>query len=225
SEEQTRAIHRSQRLKYSLKGHEKKRDRIPEIVKTHHAAQRLLTIRIIVNPFAEVIDFPSALMRSRRDHERFIDLISAVCFLRQFQKKEKQTAGGVVFIECDLTDYRTAYEIMTHILPSTLTSFPKSALELYETVREVIKKKASEENLSAIEVSVTQRELREATGMSQMFVKRNMRTLSDYEYVITAGGHGQRSRKSYRLVADEAIRLIDLSVIPTPAEIGARVKL
>ena len=225
SEEQTRAIHASQRLKYSIKGYQKKKEQIPEIIRTHHAAQRLLTMRTIVNPFAEVIDFPSSLMRSRRDHERFIDLISSVCFLRQFQKEEKQTKESVVFIECDLTDYKTAYEIMTHILPSTLTSFPKSALELYEILREVIKKKAKEDGLLPVEVSVTQRELREATGMSQMFVKRNMRTLSDYEYVFTTSSPGARSRKSYRLVSDEAILLIDLSVIPTPEEIKLKINI
>jgi len=225
SETQTRAIHASQRKKYSVERFTEKENLIPIIIKTHYAAQRLLRVRVIVNPFAEVIDFPSSLMRSRRDHERFIDLISSVCFLRQFQKKNKQTKDGVVFIECDLTDYKTAYEIMTHILPSTLTSFPKSALELYEILREVIKKKAKEDGLLPVEVSVTQRELREATGMSQMFVKRNMRILSDYEYVFTIGSPGARNRKSYRLVADEAIRLIDLSVIPTPEEIKLRVKL
>ena len=164
-------------------------------------------------------------MRSRRDHLRFIDLIACVCFLRQFQKEEETTKEGINYIKCDLEDYRTAYRIMKEILPSTLTSFPKSALELYETLRDVIKKKAKEESLSPVEVSVTQRELREATGMSQMFVKRNMRILSDYEYVITAGAPGSRSRKSYRLVADEAIRLIDLSVIPTPEEIKLKMNL
>jgi len=225
SETQTRAIHASQRKKYSVRRFTEKETLIPQIIKTHFAAQRLLIPRTIVNPFAGVLDFPSSLMRSRRDHERFIDLISAVCFLRQFQKEEKQTKEGVVFIECDLTDYRTAYEIMTHILPATLTSFPKSALELYEILRKVIKKKAKEDGLLPVEVSVTQRELREATGMSQMFVKRNMRTLSDYEYVISFGSPGARSRKSYRLIADEAIRLIDLSIIPTPSEIESRVKL
>ncbi|MCF6334294.1 MAG: toprim domain-containing protein, partial [Spirochaetales bacterium] len=225
SETQTRAIHASQRKKYSVERFTEKESLIPQIIKTHFAAQRLLIPRTIVNPFAEVIDFPSALMRSRRDHERFIDLISSVCFLRQFQKEEKQTKEGVTFIECDLGDYKVAYEIMTHILPSTLTSFPKSALELYEIVREVIKKKAKEDSLLPVEVSVTQRELREATGMNQMFVKRNMRILRDYEYVTSFGSPGARSRKSYRLVADEAIRLIDLSIIPTPGEIKARVKL
>ncbi|MCK5196960.1 MAG: hypothetical protein KAR21_01335, partial [Spirochaetales bacterium] len=132
SEEQTRAIHASQRLKYSISGYQKKKEQIPEIIKTHHAAQRLLSPGTIVNPFAEVIDFPSSLMRSRRDHERFIDLISAVCFLRQFQKGEERTTEGVTYIKCDLSDYRTAYGIMIHILPATLTNFPKSAGQLYE---------------------------------------------------------------------------------------------
>lgn len=225
SEEQTRAIHVSQRKKYSVERYAEKEELIPVIIKKHHAAQRLLKTRVIFNPFAEFLDFPAALMRSRRDHLRFIDLIACVCFLCQFQKEKEKTKEGLSYIKCDLDDYKIAYEIMISILPSTLTSFPKSALELYETVREVIKKKAGEENLSAIEVSVTQRELREATGMSQMFVKRNMRILSDYEYVFSSGSPCARSRKSYRLIADEAIRLIDLSVIPTPAEIGAKVKL
>lgn len=225
SEEQTRAIHVSQRKKYSVERYAEKEELIPVIIKTHHAAQRLLKTRVIFNPFAEFLDFPAALMRSRRDHLRFIDLIACVCFLCQFQKKDATTKEGLSYIKCDLDDYKIAYEIMTSILPSTLTSFPKSALELYETLRGVIKKKAKEETLSPVEVSVTQRELREATGMSQMFVKRNMKTLSDYEYVFSSGSPGARSRKSYRLVADEAIRLIDLSVIPTPEEIGARVKL
>ena len=225
SESQTKAIHRVQRKKYSVERFTEREKQIPLIISTHHAAQRLLIMRIIVNPFAELLDFPSALMRSRRDHERFIDLIACVCFLRQFQKEEATTKEGVSYIKCDLEDYRIAYKIMKEILPSTLTSFPKSALELYETLRNVIKKKAKEESLSPVEVSVTQRELREATGMSQMFVKRNMRTLSDYEYVFSSGSPGARSRKSYRLVADEAIRLIDLSVIPTPEEIKLKMNL
>jgi len=225
SEEQTRAIHRMQRKKYSVERFREKEDLVPEIIKTHRAAQRLLEKRIIVNPFADVIDFPSGLMRSRRDHERFMDLISAVCFLRQFQKEEKRTEEGFVFMECDLDDYRTAYGIMIKILPSTLTNFPESAGRLYEEVRKVIKEKAKEEGLMPCEVSVTQREIREKTGMSQMFVKRNMRILSDYEYVFTAGSPGARNRKSYRLMADESVRLIDLSIIPTPEEIKRKMNL
>lgn len=223
SEEQTKAIHASQRLKYSIKEYEKKQEQIPEIIKTHHAAQRLLTMRIIVNPFAEVIDFPSSLMRSRRDHERFIDLISAVCFLRQFQKEEKQTKEGVVFIECDLTDYRTAYGIMMEILPSTLTNFPKSAGKVYEKARKIIREKAEEEGLKAVEVRISQRELREKTGLSHDVVKRNMRILVEYEYVRSSRGV-RGARRSYSLVSDEELKLMDVSCIPAPEEMEMKLQ-
>ena len=218
SEAQTVAIHKAQRRKYKVERYEERANVIPEIIRTHHAAQRLLEKRVIVNPFAELLDFPATLMRSRRDHERFIDLIASVCFLRQFQKEEKLSDNKISFIECDLVDYEIAYRIMTTILPATLTNFPKGALELYEAVRTVIRKKAEEGDLNPLQVSVTQRELRELTGLSQMFVKRNMRILSDYEYVYSSGGTGGRVRKSYRLVADEKIKIIDLSIIPEPSK-------
>ncbi len=224
SEEQTRAIHATQRKKYSVERFTEKENLIPVIIKTHYAAQRLLTMRIIVNPFAVLLDFPSSLMRSRRDHERFIDLISSVCFLRQFQKENTTTPDGVIYIECDLDDYKTAYGIMIHILPSTLTNFPKSAGQLYKAVRSIIRKKAKEDNLLPSEVSVSQREIREASEFTQRFIKRYMKVLIDYEY-LKSGGMGIRgSRNSYRLYADEDIRLVDLSMIPTPAEMEVKLK-
>ncbi|CAD7837728.1 MAG: hypothetical protein [Olavius algarvensis spirochete endosymbiont] len=82
SQEQTQAIHKRQRQKYSLEAYRKQREAIPAISARHQNAQRLLEPRIIINPFAEALDFPSKQMRTRRDHERFIDLIAAVCFLR-----------------------------------------------------------------------------------------------------------------------------------------------
>ena len=90
SREQTRRIHALQRAKYSLSRHSAKRSRIPQIVRRHQAAQRLLAPQLIVNPYADRLAFPDTLMRTRRDHERFIDLIASVCFLRQYQKQEKE---------------------------------------------------------------------------------------------------------------------------------------
>jgi len=210
STDQTRRIHASQKKKYSTDRLQVKRDKIPQIIKTHHAAQRLLKPLFIVNPLAEKINFPDTLMRSRRDHDRFMDLIASVAFLRQYQKEEKE-AEGVKYIECDLDDLEIAGRIIKQILPATLTNFPKSAITLYEELRKVITEKAKSENLLAKEVSVTQRELREETGLDQMFVKRNLKTLCDFEYLICTGSRTRGSRNSYRLVADEPIELLDLS--------------
>jgi hypothetical protein len=224
SREQTRRIHQSQRDKYSLDRHARVKTEIPRILRAHHAAQRLLTPRLIVNPFAARLSFPDALMRSRRDHERFVDLIAAVCFLRQHQKAEKdtpdpQTGETVRYIECDTVDYRISYEILCATLPSTLSSFPPAAVELYESVRSLLRRKAEKEELKATEVSLTQREIREATGFAQRWIKRYMQVLGDWEYLQVSGSRSRGARLTYRLVVDDPIRLVDLSAIPTPEQI------
>jgi DNA primase len=221
SREQTRRIHESQRAKYSLERHGREKSIVPRIVAAHKAAQRLLASRTIVNPFASRLCFPDALMRSRRDHERFVDLIACVCFLRQFQKTEKEsrdeeTGESVCYLECDLTDYRIAYDILCATLPSTLSSFPPSAIELYEAVRSILKEKARKLGLKPTEASVSQREIREATGFNQRWIKRYMQMLSEWEYLLVVGMRGRGGRYSYKLVADEPIRLVDLSMIPSP---------
>jgi hypothetical protein len=224
SREQTRRIHEAQRGKYSLERHGREKSVIPRIVSAHHAAQRLLAPRVIVNPFAAKLAFPDALMRSRRDHERFVDLIAAVCFLRQFQKQEKESRQGeggepVRYIECDITDYRIAYRILCSTLPATLSSFPPSALELYEALRGLLRAKAAEQGLKMIEVSITQREIREATGFNQRWIKRYLQLLAEWEYLLVAGSRTRGSRNAYRLYRDEPIHLVDLSVIPSPEAI------
>jgi DNA primase len=222
TEEQTKAIHREQRKKYSLERYERKETFEPEIIRSHHAAQRLLVNRIIVNPFAEKLDFPASLMRSRRDHERFLDLIACVCFLRQYQKDEK-VEGGKKFIECDLEDYRTAHDIMMKILPSTLTNFPKSAQMLYETIRTILREKAKEEELLFHEVSVTQREIREKTGLSYDAVKWNIHRLVEYEYLKRSGGTHRGQSGVYRMEKDEELKSLVLDGIPTPEALSSLV--
>jgi DNA primase catalytic core len=221
SREQTRRIHESQRGKYSLERHSKERSLIPKIIEAHHAAQRLLTPRVIVNPFASRLVFPDSLMRSRRDHERFVDLIAGVCHLRQFQKEEKEnrdsaTGESVRYIECDLTDYRIAYAILCATLPATLSSFPPSAIELYEAVRAMLREKAKREGLKVSEVTATQREIREATGFNQRWIKRYLALLAEWEYLVVAGSRSRGSRNAYRMIRDEPIHLVDLSMIPSP---------
>jgi DNA primase len=221
SREQTRRIHEAQRAKYSLERHSRERSLVPRIIEAHHAAQRLLKARVIVNPFASKLVFPDALMRSRRDHERFVDLIAAVCFLRQFQKEEKENRDGttgetVRYIECDATDYRIAYSILCATLPATLSSFPPSAIELYEAVRELLRAKAAREGLKVSEVSVTQREIREACGFNQRWIKRYIQLLAEWEYLVVVGARSRGSRNAYKLFRDEPIQLVDLSMIPSP---------
>lgn len=220
SREQTIRIQKSQRDKYSLGRIMSGREAVQKIVQTHRAAQRLLVKRNIVNDFASHLDFPSSLMRTRRDHDRFLDLIACVAFLRQFQKTEER-AGEVRFIRCDLEDYRVAYRIMVDgVLASTLRELPAGCQILYGEIRKLAKAEAARQGIAATDVSMTQRQIREATGQSQMSVKTAVRVLVEYEYLTLARGGSARSKGFYRLKEDADIGKADLSMIPTPEAMG-----
>jgi DNA primase catalytic core len=222
SREQTRRIHLSQRSKYSLERYAAKEKEMPEIIRIHHAAQRLLKKVRVVNPFAQHLDFPDSLMRTRRDHDRFMDLIACVCFLRQYQKEEHEE-NGIHFIECDLADYEVAYEIMVKgVLSTTMREMTRGTIEFYEMLRSFAREKSASAKVAVHEASFTQREVREYSGYGQTWVKTHIRFLSEYEYIVLVKGGAERYKGVYRLREDRDIESINLSMIPTPDEMHAR---
>lgn len=222
SREQTLRIHEEQRRRRSLerlKGGPAAREAIQ---RRHQAAQRLLRKLEIVNEAARELGFPSKLMRSRRDHERFLDLIEAVAHVRQYQK-EVEVVGGVEFIRTDLEDYRVAYRIMVEgVLGSTMRELPAGAVSLYEELTKWVEREAARQGLRPEELSFTQRQARELTGLGHSWVKLCLRQLVDYDVVAIARGGGERSRTYYRLREDAALGEADLSMIPTPEAMEER---
>ena len=224
SKEQTERIHEYQRKKKCSDRLLIESKETQEIISAHRAAQALLKNIAVVNDYAPRIDFPTALMRSRRDHQRFLDLIDAVCFLRQYQKQE-EVKDGVRFIRCDLTDYEIAYRIMVEgVLSSTLEELPRGARLLYEQIRDWVRVTAKARKITAGDLRFTQRQIRDATGLGHTWVKAMIRFLVDYEYVEQVGGGGQRSKAWYSLRSDEEIRRADLSMIPSPADLAVAQK-
>jgi DNA primase catalytic core len=223
---QTARIHASQREKYSLARYFQRRTAVPRIIAKHHAAQRLLRPLLIVNPFAPFLDFPHSLVRTRRDHERFVDLIACVCFLRQYRKEARQSrdpeTGDVAeYVECDIEDYRVAYRIMTGgVMRSTYAEVPRSMADFYEELRELFRLHARESGLKPLEVGLTQREVRKGVGgLGSESVKKYLRRLVALEYLQLVHGGERGMRNNYRLIADEPMERLDCSMIPTPDEI------
>ena len=220
SRDQTQRIYEAQKHKYSEERQLVKKNVIPNVIKKHHAAQRLLRKITIVFPsvLREKLRFPDLVMRLRRDHERFIDLIAVICFIRQCQKKIKSN-DEFEYIECDRTDYRIAYDIlMNGVLPSTVSEMPRGAIEVHEELKKMSKKFAVERKVKPEEVILTQREIREYTGFSHTWIKVNLRILFDYEYVEVVKGGRSRSKGHYRIKKDEEIKGINFKMIPTPDE-------
>jgi len=86
--EQTRAIHQKQREAQTLEGMWAQEER-EAIVNLHRNAQRLLRPLRVVNEHVREQTFPDAMIRMRRDHQKFLTLVQAIALLHQHQREIK----------------------------------------------------------------------------------------------------------------------------------------
>jgi DNA primase catalytic core len=223
SKEQTQRIYQKQREKYTFERQRIQKEVVPEIIRKHQAAQRMLNKYMIQNDFNRYLDFPDNMMRFRRDQDRFIDLIAVVCFLRQYQKEVRERSG-VLCIDCDLTDYAIARELLIEgILSHSKDDMPAGTKRLFDAVRDLIADKADKRGLNSKEVTVIQKEIREYSGLGHEFVKKHMRTLVEYEYIEVVSGRANGTRRAYRLREDRDIQTIRIDLIPTAEEMKKRI--
>jgi DNA primase len=224
SAEQTERVLKKQRHKRTFKGHLEEIHTIPEIIKKHRAAQRLLEKIPVFNPFAPHLTFPKIRTTMRRAQEQFLILIDCSCLLRQLQKQkvektDPETGKTVTGIECDVEDYRISYELFTKgVLSINFNDLPQGTKVLYEEIRSLCRLEAKKEKVEPTQVSFIQKQIREHTGLSGEFIKKHLRILVEYEYIQLVGGKRHGTRFSYRLREDAAIGGLDVSMIPTPEE-------
>ena len=113
SRQQTEAIHQRQRLGQTLTGLLADTKRT-DITNLHANAQRLLEPLHVVNPYAEQLTFLSSSTRTRRDHMKYLSLISSIALLHQYQREIKQVAHNnqiIRYIEATLEDIAWANEL------------------------------------------------------------------------------------------------------------------
>jgi len=195
SREQTRAIHQVQRERQTLVGllEDKERERI---LKRHQNAQRLLRPLPVVNPYANELTFQDHQTRMRRDHMKYLTLISAIAFLHQYQREVKtaKTASGeeVEFIEVTKADIQVANRLAREVLGSSLDELPPQARKLLAAIAKMVKLRCQEQGVTREEFRFTRKDVRDFTGLGNTQMKKYLSTLEDLEYLLVhSGGRGQ----------------------------------
>jgi 5S rRNA maturation endonuclease (ribonuclease M5) len=208
SAEQTRKIHERQRLMRTERGLALRQE-AEAIIRRHWHAQRLLEPLPVVIPFADKLAFPSAWMRTRRDHARFLNLIEVSAFLHQHQRERRGSA-----IVASLADYAVAYGLAGEVLRDTLTDLRKPLREAHTRIRALAEKGNG---------SVSRREIREALNEPDSTVRRWLAELVELEYlaVAEAGRQGQGKTTRYAIV-EQATAPMRLEGLLTPEELGRR---
>lgn len=193
SREQTQAIHRQQRQRRTLAGLSGKVKK-NQLVHLHQNAQRLLKPLAVVNPYAEQLGFLDNQTRTRRDHEKYLNLIDTIAFLHQYQRKVKTLSdnGAVIhYIEVTLDDIRHANRLIHEVLGRTLDELPPQTRKLLDQIRQLVSDACKAQKMKQSDFRFSRREVREATQWGNTQLKVHLNRLEDMEYLLVhKGGRG-----------------------------------
>ena len=213
--EQTKRIQGEQTKSHTLEGMVKSGQK-EAIRRIHRNAQRLLKTVKVVIPYVEKIEFPTDWIRTRRDHDRFLNLIVCIAFLHQYQRERKEL-NGKPYIEATLEDYGTAYKLAQTVLFNTFQELEKPIHDFYAKLLMMVEANAKLENVDIQEYWFTRRTVRAFTKLPDYLVKRYMRVLKDLEYFeVKSHGHGA---KDFYQLAKIMTRREDLKGLTTPSEL------
>jgi DNA primase len=190
SREMTERILAKQRENYTREGIIRKLE-AASLLEKHRNANRLLRSLGVINPYAHLLTFTSRSLRARRDHIKYQNLILAVSFLFQQQRKTVLIEHGGKAVECvlvTLADVARANEIAGVILGRSLDELSSSSRKLLMLIREMSEKASREDNVTIREYRFNRRQIREFSGWSDFQVRTHIEQLEDLEYLYAATG-------------------------------------
>jgi DNA primase len=193
--EQTQSIHQRQRENETLAGILGKLE-ADAVTHRQQNIQRMLKPLLVVNPYAQELTFLSDRLRTRRDHKKYLGLIRAIAFLRQYQKPlQTVTHQGreLNYIEADLKDIELANRLASEILGHSLDEMAPATRRLLELIWQLVQAKMKETCQTQADTLFSRRELREYTNWGDTQLYTHLMQLVDLEYLlIRSGQNGQR---------------------------------
>ena len=179
-------------------------------------AQRLLKPLPVASPHARSLTFTAERSRTRRDHEKYLTLIDSIALLHQHQREAIEITETLRALPVGIDDIEAANKIAPEVLGRSLDELPPQTRRLLEKIQALVKSKMEAEGLDQREAAFTRRELREATGWSQMQIRRHLERLLDLEHLAVRGGrNGVALRYEILGSADEASGLFHIGLIDT----------
>jgi len=161
-----------------------------EIIQRHQAAQRLLKSMDVIIPYAMEIQFPYHQTRTRRDFQKFIDLISVIAYLHQYQR-EKVSLNGKEYIKADVFDYEIAYNLIESIIKRSLDELKPKSRELYQITKEFVNNKARKNGQNFHDINFARNDIVKHSEWSLRQVRTHIDDLINCEYIrIVSGNKG-----------------------------------
>jgi DNA primase catalytic core len=192
--EQTRAIHQKQREAQTLEGMWAQEER-EAIVNLHRNAQRLLRPLRVVNEHVREQTFPDAMIRMRRDHQKFLTLVQAIALLHQHQREIKtSTRKGKTreYIEATEADVKLALQLVTEVLSPSFDEVQAQTRRLLLLIDKMVSEECARLEIERLDYRFTRATVRQYTRWGDTQLRVHLRRLEELEYLIVRhGGPGQ----------------------------------
>jgi DNA primase catalytic core len=205
STEMTEKILAKQRQRHTMEGM-LSRLKSDAVIKKHRNANRLLAPVKVVNPYAELLTFTSKSLRARRDHTKYLNLILAVSYLYQYQRKHhsiEHEGKTIAYINVTLADIERANTIANEVLGRSLDELPPPSRTLLQLIRKMVLDACKAKKIKPPQYHFTRRDIRHFSGWSDFQVKTHIKQLEDLEYIYPVMGKKGKEYVYELLAADE----------------------
>ena len=102
--------------------------------------QRILRPVKIINPYAEQLEIPEEVFKPRRTNNHYLQFIEAITFYHQYQREEKATEDGELYIETTLEDIAEANKLMKEVLLRKSDELSGACRKFFEELKKYLKK-------------------------------------------------------------------------------------
>jgi len=188
SREQTRRIHEQQRSHYTLEGIRQVETKAA-VLALHRAAQRLLRPLQVHLPWSQRLTFLDDKTRTRRDHNKYLQLIATIALLHQYQREIRLIdCGGGRTTPCvvaTLEDLAAANRLAHETLGRCLDDMPPQTRRLLEVLDRMAREVCTARKIDRDVFLFSRRDVREFTGWSNTQLHIHLKRLEDLEYLLT----------------------------------------
>ncbi len=103
-------------------------------------SQYLLKSMRVINPFAEMLDLPQAVLKPRRTNAHYLQFIELITYYHQFQRELKyDEQTGEEYIETTIEDIKNANELIKEVLIRKSDVLNGATRNYFEMLKELLK--------------------------------------------------------------------------------------
>jgi len=222
SKEQDKKIMEYQRKSSAGKVNGEEEQAAQELMKN---CQRILEPIKIINPFAELLNIPEAVLKPRRTNNHYLQFIEVVTYYHQFQREQKaDEQTGEIYIETTLEDVAEANRLLKEILLRKSDELTGACRNYLESIKSYLEQEGKKQ--------FTNREIRKALKVNQSNQKRYNLSLTNnyyikkvkgktgtsYQYEIVSYKEFQELRNHITSVLDNNLQKLDQFASPLPVQ-------